>query len=962
VLDRLIGAVRGGESRALVLTGEAGMGKTALLEYLAVQALGCRVVRAAGVQSEMELAFAGLHQLCAPLLDRLEHLPGPQRDALRTAFGMSEGPAPDRFLVGLAVLGLLSEVAEQRPLICLIDDEQWLDRASAQVLAFVARRLGAESMSLVFAARTVHRDLGGVPELLVEGLREADARALLDAVLTGPIDARVRDQIVFEARGNPLALLELTRGLAPAELAGGFGLPGLMPLSGSVEENFLRRVGALPQQSRRLLLIAAADPSGDPALVWRAAGRLGTGTDAAAPATEAGLVEFGTRVRFRHPLARSAAYRSAAAQDRQAAHRALAEATDPRLDPDRRAWHRAQAAPGPDEDVAAELEHSAGRAWARGGTAAAAAFLKQAALLTLDPAGRAGRALEAARATIQAGAFDVAWELLAMAESGQLSDFRQASVDMMRAQLAFITSRGGDAPALLLRAAERLRPIDADLSRAAYLDALLGAIFAGRLAGPGGDVLEVARAAGAAPPPRHAPRASDLLLDGTAATVDVGYAAGVPVLRRALADFGAGMSAEEELRRMYLACITAIRLWDDDSWETLSARYLRLARETGTLSELPLALTARAYVLLFAGDLPGAASLSDELQAVKEATGSGLASYSAMGLAALRGDETGACAVIDATLEDVTTRGEGIGITYAEWANAALNNGLGHYDKAMAAGVRATRLRQRSCRDVLALGRADRGRRTLRDARDRGRRLPPALGDGRCQRHRLGPGGPGAVARAAERGRRSRAPVPRGDHPLHQDPTPGRSRPRASAVRGMAAPRTPPQRRTRTTAHGTRHAGDDGHDSVRRACQPRTAGRRRNRPQAHRPGPARGTDRPGRPDRPDGPRRPVEPGDRHPPVHQRTHRPVPLAQGLHQARHHLTQPARPGPAERPWRRMRGRSRDFVSEEMRPAEARSSCHRVGRRQRGRIGPQRGPADCRHRPLAYEGDDGGVGAFE
>ncbi|KUN38386.1 LuxR family transcriptional regulator [Streptomyces olivochromogenes] len=672
------------------MTGEPGVGKTALLEYLAVQALGCRVVRAAGVQSEMELAFAGLHQLCAPLLDRLEHLPGPQRDALRTAFGMSEGPAPNRFLVGLAVLGLLSEVAEQRPLICLIDDEQWLDRASAQVLAFVARRLGAESMGLVFAARTVHGDLAGVPELVVEGLREADARALLDAVLTGPIDARVRDQIVFEARGNPLALLELTRGLTPAELAGGFGLPGLMPLSGSIEESFLRRVGALPQQSRRLLLIAAADPSGDPALVWRAAGRLGTGTDAAAPAIEAGLVEFGTRVRFRHPLARSAAYRSASAQDRQEAHRALAEATDPRLDPDRRAWHRAQAAPGPDEDVAAELEHSAGRARARGGTAAAAAFLKQAALLTLDPAGRAGRALDAVQATIQAGAFDVASELLAMAESGQLSDFQQARVDMMRAQLAFNTSRGGDAPALLLTAAERLRPIDASLSRAAYLDALLGAIFAGRLAGPGGDVLEVARAAGAAPPPRHAPRAPDLLLDGTAATLDVGYAAGVPVLRRALADFGAGMSVEEELRRMYLACITAMRLWDDDSWETLSARYIRLARETGTLSELPLALTARAYVLLFAGDLPGAASLSDELQAVKEATGSGLASYSAMGLAALRGDETGACAVIDATLEDVTTRGEGIGVTYAEWAKAALNNGLGHYDKAMAAGLRAT--------------------------------------------------------------------------------------------------------------------------------------------------------------------------------------------------------------------------------------------------------------------------------
>ncbi|MEU8986741.1 AAA family ATPase [Streptomyces sp. NPDC048558] len=690
VLDQLIGAVRAGESRALVVHGEPGVGKTALLEYLAVQARGFRVVRAAGVQSEMELAFAGLHQLCAPLLDRIDHLPVPQRDALRTAFGMSEGPAPDRFLVGLAVLGLLSEVAEQQPLMCLIDDQQWLDGASAQVLAFVARRLGAESTGLVFAARVVSGTLVGVPELVIEGLREADARALLDAVLTEPIDARVRDQIVFETRGNPLALLELTRGLAPAELAGGFGLPGLVPLSGGIEENFLRRASALPERTRQLLLIAAADPSGDPALVWRAAGRLGIGVDAAAPAADTGLVEFGTRVRFRHPLARSAAYRSASAQDRQVTHRALAEATDQRLDPDRRAWHRAQAAPGPDEDVAAELERSAGRARARGGTAAAAAFLKQAATLTLDPAGRAGRALAAAQAQIQAGAFDVAGDLLAMAESGPLSDFQQANVDAMRAQLAYITSRGGDAPTLLLKAARRLEPIDADLSRTTYLDALVAAIFAGRLAGPGGNVLEAARAASAAPPPRRAPRAPDLLLDGTTAGLHVGYAAGVPALRRALSDFGDGMSPEEELRRMYLACITAMRLWDDDRWEELSARYVRLARETGALSELPLALTARAYMLLFTGDLTAAASLTEELHAVNEATGSGLASYGAMGLAALRGDEAGASALIDATLEDVTRRGEGVGITFAEWANATLNNGLGHYDKAMAAGLRAT--------------------------------------------------------------------------------------------------------------------------------------------------------------------------------------------------------------------------------------------------------------------------------
>ena len=691
VLDQLVEAVKhAGESRALVVHGEAGVGKTALLEYLAGHAPGCRVARAAGVQSEMQLAFAGLHQLCAPMLDRLEALPLPQRDALRTAFGTSCGPAPDRFLIGLAVLSLLSHIAEEQPLVCLVDDEQWLDHTSAQVLAFVARRLGAESVGLVFAARVPRGDLAGLPELVVRGLPEADARALLDSVLTGAIDGRVRDQIVAETRGNPLALLELPRGFTVAELAGGFGFPGAVPLAGSIEENFRRRISVLPHQTRRLLLLVAADPTGDPALAWRAAGRLGIGADAAAPAADAGLAEFGTRVRFRHPLARSAAYRSAQAQDRQEAHRALAEVTDQQLDPDRRAWHRAQAAPGPDEEVAAELERSAGRARARGGLGAAAAFLKQAATLTLDPAQRAGRALAAAQAKIQAGAFDMARDLLAMAESGPLSDLQQASVDVMRAQLAFITSRGGDAPVLLLKAARRLEPIDSDLSRATYLDALLAAIFAGRLASPGGDVLEVARAASAAPPPQRPPRAPDLLLDGTAAGLHVGYAAGVPALRKALTGFGTGMSAEEELRRLYLACITALRLWDDDRWELLSARYVQLARETGALSELPLALTTRAYMLLFAGDLTAAASLIDELQAVKEATGSGLAPYGALGLAALRGDEAGASALIDATIKDVTRRGEGIGITFAEWANAALNNGLGRYDKAVAAGRHAT--------------------------------------------------------------------------------------------------------------------------------------------------------------------------------------------------------------------------------------------------------------------------------
>ncbi len=416
MLDQLIGAVRAGESRVLVVRGEPGVGKSALLDYLAGQAPGCRVVRAAGVESEMELAFAGLHQLLASVLELADRLPGPQRDALRTAFGLAAGPAPDRFLVGQAVLGLVSEVAGERPLVCVVDDEQWLDRASVQVLGFVARRLAAEPVGLVFAVREATTELAGLPELTVQGLGEQDARALLDSALAGPVDARVRELIVAETRGNPLALLELPRGLSTAELAGGFGLPATVSLPGRIESSFRRQLEVLPEETRRLLALAAADPSGDPLLVGRAARRLGIPAAAGTAAVRAGLVEFGVQVRFRHPLARSAAYQSASPRERQEVHGALAEATDPAGDPDRRAWHRAQAAPGPDEDVAAELERSAGRAQDRGGLAAAAAFLERAALLTPDPGRRAQRLLSAARAKRDAGELDAALGLLAAAD------------------------------------------------------------------------------------------------------------------------------------------------------------------------------------------------------------------------------------------------------------------------------------------------------------------------------------------------------------------------------------------------------------------------------------------------------------------------------------------------------------------------------------------------------------------
>jgi DNA-binding CsgD family transcriptional regulator len=688
-LHRLLDEVRAGHSRVLVLRGEAGVGKTALLEYLVEQASGFRVVRAPGVQSEMELAFAGLHQLCAPMLDRLECLPVPQGDALRTAFDVRPGSAPDRFLVALAVLSLLSEVAEEQPLVCLVDDEQWLDRASAQALAFVARRLGAESVGLVFAARRPSDDVAGLPELVVKPLRERHARLLLDSVVTGPLDERVRDQIVAETRGNPLALLELLRGFTPAELGGGFGLPGGGPLPGRIEESFRRRLEALPADTRLLLLVAAADPVGEPLLVWGAAERLGIPAEAATPAADAGLLEFGARVLFRHPLVRSASYRSSSLQERQQVHRALAEVTDPENDPDRRAWHRAHAAPGPDEDVAGELERSAGRAQARGGLAAAAAFLERASMLTPGSSRRVQRLLAAAAAQRDAGALDAALGLLALVEAGRLDERQRAGVDLLRAQLAFAASRGSDAPPLLLRAAERLESLDVGLARETYLDAMSAAMFAGRLTGAGGSVVAVSHAARAAPPPAYPPRSPDLLLDGLAVLFSEGYSAGLPILKRAVSAFGTDMSAAEQLRWLWLACVAALYLWDDASWDRLSNRYVQLACEAGALSEVPLALSMRVYVHLLAGELTAAASLIEEVQAGMDATGINLTPYGALGLAALRGRETESSALTEASGKELVLRGEGIGVTVTAWTHAVLYNGLGRYDKAFAAAQRA---------------------------------------------------------------------------------------------------------------------------------------------------------------------------------------------------------------------------------------------------------------------------------
>ena len=691
VLDRLLEAVRGGESRTLVVRGEPGVGKSALLEYMVGRASECRVARAAGVQSEMELAFAGLQQLCAPMLDRLDSLPAPQRDALGTAFGLKGGSAPDRFLVGLAVLGLLSEAAAERPLVCLVDDAQWLDRESAQALEFVERRLDAESVALVLAVRRSgdREPLTGLPELVVEGLGNDDARALLDSVIPGPLDERVRDRIIAETRGNPLALLELHRGLTPAELAGGFGLTDAQPLTVRIEDSFRRRLATLSASTRRLLLVAAAEPIGEPTLVWRAAARLGIEDEAAAASESDGLVEFGARVTFRHPLVRSAIYQAALPEDRREVHRALAEATDRHLDPDRRAWHLAQATSGPNEDVASELERSAGRAQARGGLAAAGAFLERSAALTLEPGRRAERALAAAQAKHQAGAPDAALGLLAMAQAGPLDELQRARVDLLRAQIAFAVNRGSDAPPLLLKAAKRLEPLDVGLSRETYLEAIWAAMFVGRLAS-GGGLLQVAQAARGAPPSSQPPRAADRLLDGLALLTTEGYSAGTPMLRRALSAFRSeAISREEGLRWLWLACRAAVALWDDTTWELLSTRHVQLARDAGALSVLPIALISRMGVQLWTGELAAAASLNDEVEAVTDATGSHLAPYGALGLAAFRGRAAEASELIETNMKGVVARGEGQGMALIDWTSAVLYNSVGRYEDALDAAQRA---------------------------------------------------------------------------------------------------------------------------------------------------------------------------------------------------------------------------------------------------------------------------------
>lgn len=689
VLAEVIDAVRNGESRVLAVSGDAGVGKTALLEHLAAQAAaaGCRVVRAVGVQAEMELAYAGLHQICSAMLGNAESLPPPQRQALNTALGVLVGPPPDRFLVGLAALGLLSDVAGKRPLICIVDDRQWLDSASAQALEFVARRLDADSVGLVFASRDPIESLASFPSLGVDGLPPDDAQSLLDTVLVAPIDAKVRDRIVAETKGNPLALLELPRGLSPAELAGGFGLPGVHRLSGRIEDSFGRQIDALPEDSRQLLRLASADSSGDSLTLWRAAERLGIAAQAVEPAVEADLVQVGAHVQFRHPLVRSAAYRSASLSERRLLHSALASVSDSSNDPDRRAWHLAQAAPGPDEGVARELDESAGRAQRRGGMAAAAAFLERAALLTPDPADRTARLLAAARSKSDAGDLDAALTMLTAAEAGPVDAAQAAQVELLRGRIALERRHGREAAERLLRAAKGLSAVGTADAREAHLDALVAALWASDIGSP--LVREAAEAAAHAPPAPTARRALDELLDALALRITAGHAASAPAMRRAL-DMGRDLNAKQDVSDRWLwfaggriLQMMAMDLWDDQSWHALAAGHVELARGTGAMMHLTFALNYLARIEILSGNLSGAELLVAEDRELARATGHTAIRDTEMLLAAWRGQDDLAQDLIQLTVREAEARGAERLYSLASYASAVLHNGFGRADAAL---------------------------------------------------------------------------------------------------------------------------------------------------------------------------------------------------------------------------------------------------------------------------------------
>jgi DNA-binding CsgD family transcriptional regulator len=687
VLDGLLERAKAGASAAIVIRGEAGIGKTALLEHAVEAASGFRVVRSGGVEAELELAYAGVHQLCTPLLAGLDRLPEPQQDALRAAFGLAGGSPPDRFFVGLAVLGLLSDAAHERPLLCLIDDAHWLDRPSAQSLVFVARRLQAESVVLLFATRSGDDDeLAGLPAIVVPPLSDADARALLTSIVRSPLDERIQERVLAEAEGNPLALLELPRGSDPAALAGGLAVPPGSPLAARIEESFTQRLSRLPEETQRLLWLAAAEPLGDPSLLWQAASLLGIPPAAAAPAEADDLLEIGIRVRFRHPLVRSAAYRAAPPGSRREIHGALAECVDAAVDPDRRAWHRAEALTEPQEDVAAELERAAHRAQARAGAAAAAAFMERSARLTPDTSRRATRALLAAEMELEAGSPDAAIGLLSLTEPHALDERDLARRESLRAAIAFVQRRAHDAPTLMAEAAKRAEPVDPALAVEICLSALQAAMQNAdakqreTVAEITGILSSIKRVAPPTPTETLVLAQAQLILGGKRTEVAI-------AVQQALAAFdeGGDFTPAEEIRGLVFGFLHSFTLMDSEGSRSLAARAVKVGRDAGTLTALPITLELQAAVRVFTGDFQAARRDIEEAGELAAATGSVLDLESLSLLAAWQEP----FAVARKTIESVTAKADARGEVspYSEYAASLMHNACALYDGAVAAAL-----------------------------------------------------------------------------------------------------------------------------------------------------------------------------------------------------------------------------------------------------------------------------------
>ncbi len=681
----LIRRARDGQSGALVLSGEAGVGKTALLDRVVDLAESdVRIERMVASESELELTYAGLQLMCGHMMSAAANLPVPQREALETVFGLRDSGVPNPLVVGLAVQGLLTQVAGDNALLCIVDDAQWLDEVSARAVASVARRLGSERIAVVMAMRNVAGQFADLPQLLVEGLGDNDARELLRLALHGAIDHRVRDQLITESRGNPLALRELPGTLSPADLAGGFALVGSVPLQSRIEQSLLARLEPLPPPTRMLLLLAAADPTGDPGLLWRSSAMLGLGPDNLDAAQQAdALVVVGSRVRFRHPLIRSAVYQAASPEDRRAVHAALADATYVARDPDRRAWHRASATVAPDENVAVDLEQSAERARARGGVAANAAFLERAAELSPAASQRAERLIAAAVAKLDAGAPESALRLVDSARDLPLTPLQEALIDRLRARAGYALRRDRSAPRQLLRAAQDLEPHDEALARDTYMEALSAAMYGGRLGEPGA-VADVAGAILTATADDQSERAQDLLLRGQALLCAQGLEAALPTLRRAVSAFMKQPANPFELRWVWFCSRAAQDVWDADALRTLAERQVQAARAEGVLTVLPMALSLLLAARGLDGDLDAADAICDEIDAIVSVTGHPLPLFGRISVAAYRGHveevERGARQL----RAEAYARGEGYALTIVNFAEAVVYNGAGRHRDALA--------------------------------------------------------------------------------------------------------------------------------------------------------------------------------------------------------------------------------------------------------------------------------------